>query len=262
MLTRQARHFLLLLNTIAALSALTPCVAAPVDYMREVKPLVASACVQCHSSENPKGGLRLDTAASAIKGGDSGDSIVAGNAEKSLFIQLLSGAHDDIPQMPYKRNPLTSEQTALLKQWVNEGAKAPSSEEPSRWSHWAFVAPKKRPLPELSSARAKITHPVDRWINATLEKESISPSDQASPETLIRRVSLDLTGLPPTLEEIAAFKSDRSADAYEKLVDRLLASPHFGERWGRWWLDQARYSDSNGYSSMRPAACGLTATGW
>ncbi len=247
-----ARHFLILLNTIAALCALPPCGAATVDYVRDVKPLVASACVQCHGSESPKGGLRLDTAANAIKGGDSGDSIVAGNAEKSLFIQLLSGAHDDIPQMPYKRNPLTSEQTAVLKRWINEGAKAPASEEPSRWSHWAFVAPSKRPLPELSSARTQSSHPVDRWIEATLEKEGISPSAPASPETLIRRVSLDLTGLPPTLEEIAAFTSDRSANAYEKLVERLLASPHFGERWGRWWLDQARYSDSNGYSIDAP----------
>ncbi len=256
---RPASLFLSPLNTLGALLALTTSGAAAVDYEREVKPLLASACVQCHGSENPKGGLRLDTAANAFKGGDSGDCIVAGNAEKSLFVRLLFGAHDDIPQMPYKRNPLTSEQTALLKQWINEGAKAPSREEPSRWSHWAFEPPSKRPLPPLSKTRysessrsAKGANPVDRWIDATLEKEGISPSAQASPETLIRRLSLDLTGLPPTVEEVDAFKADRSADAYPKLVERLLASPHFGERWGRWWLDQARYSDSNGYSIDAP----------
>jgi mono/diheme cytochrome c family protein len=235
-----------------ALGTFTANGAAAVDYARDVKPLIATACVQCHSSEKPKGGLRLDTAANAMAGGDSGNSIVPGAPEKSLFIQLLDGAHDDIPQMPYKRNPLTGEQTALLKQWIREGAKAPANEHPSTWSHWAFSPPAKRHLPMPSPAKAPTAHPVDAWINAALEKEAITPSNQATAETLIRRVSLDLTGLPPTLEEVAAFTSDKSPDAYEKLVDRLLASPHFGERWGRWWLDQARYSDSNGYSIDAP----------
>ena len=235
-----------------ALGTFTANGAAAVDYARDVKPLIATACVQCHSSEKPKGGLRLDTAKNAMKGGDSGSSIVLGAPEKSLFIQLLDGAHDDIPQMPYKRNPLTGEQTALLKQWIKEGAKAPANEQPSTWSHWAFSPPAKQPLPKPASAKAATNHPVDAWINAALEKEAITPSTQATAETLIRRVALDLTGLPPTLEEVAAFTADKSPDAYEKLVDRLLASPHFGERWGRWWLDQARYSDSNGYSIDAP----------
>jgi mono/diheme cytochrome c family protein len=235
-----------------ALGTLTANGAATVDYARDVKPLIATACVQCHSSEKPKGGLRLDTAANAMKGGDSGHSIIPGAPEKSLFIQLLDGAHDDIPQMPYKRNPLTSEQTALLKQWIKEGAKAPAIEQPSSWSHWAFIPPAKRPLPKSPLNQAASNHPVDAWINAALDKEAVKPSTRATAETLIRRVSLDLTGLPPTLEEVAAFTADNSPDAYEKLVDRLLASPHFGERWGRWWLDQARYSDSNGYSIDAP----------
>jgi hypothetical protein len=235
-----------------ALGTFTATGAAAVDYARDVKPLIATACVQCHSSEKPKGGLRLDTAANAMKGGDSGNSIIPGAPDKSLFIQLLEGAHDDIPPMPYKRNPLTREQTALLKQWIKEGANAPANEQPSAWSHWAFNPPAKRPLPKSPLNKAASNHPVDAWINAALEKEAITPSAQGTPETLVRRVTLDLTGLPPTLEEVAAFTADKSPDAYEKLVDRLLASPHFGERWGRWWLDQARYSDSNGYSIDAP----------
>ena len=137
-----------------ALGIFTANGAAAVDYARDVKPLIATACVQCHSSEKPKGGLRLDTAENAMKGGDSGSSIVLGAPEKSLFIQLLDGAHDDIPQMPYKRNPLTGEQTALLKQWIKEGAKAPANEQPSTWSHWAFSPPAKQPLPKPASAKA------------------------------------------------------------------------------------------------------------
>ena len=245
-------HAAIALACAFALGTFTATGAAAVDYARDVKPLIATACVQCHSSEKPKGGLRLDTAANAMKGGDSGNSIIPGAPDKSLFIQLLEGAHDDIPPMPYKRNPLTREQTALLKQWIKEGANAPANEQPSAWSHWAFNPPAKRPLPKSPLNKAASNHPVDAWINAALEKEAITPSAQGTPETLVRRVTLDLTGLPPTLEEVAAFTADKSPDAYEKLVDRLLASPHFGERWGRWWLDQARYSDSNGYSIDAP----------
>ena len=241
------RFSLLALSLSAALHPLHA--AAPVDYVKEVKPLLATACVQCHSSSRPKGGFRLDTAAAALKGGDSGDAILRGRAQESLFIRLLDGAHDDIPQMPYKRNALTTEQVDLLKRWINEGAQAPTDEQPSTWTHWAFIPPKR---PSLPATQAAVQNPVDAFLLAALEKEQIAPSAAASPETLIRRVSLDLTGLPPTVEEVRAFTADSSADAYPKLVDRLLASSHFGERWGRWWLDQARYADSNGYSIDAP----------
>ena len=223
---------------------------AAVDYLGEIKPVFATACVQCHDAGKQKGGLRLDTAAEAVKGGDSGASIVVRKADESLLVQLLNGAHGDIAQMPYKRNPLTVEQVNLVKQWINEGAKAPAAEVPSKWTHWAFIAPKRPRVPE--GATYKALNPIDAFIGARLDKEGIKPSPFARRETLIRRVSLDLTGLPPSVREVDAFVNDRDPLAYEKLVERLLKSPHYGERWGRWWLDQARYADSSGYSTDEP----------
>jgi mono/diheme cytochrome c family protein len=228
--------------------------SAAVDYVREVKPLFASACVQCHGAANPKGGLRLDTAAAALKGGDAGPAVAPGNADQSLLLTLLQGAHDEIPQMPYKRNPLAPEQVSLIQQWITEGAKFPANETPSEWTHWSFVAPKR----EKSGERAregKGLHPIDGFINATLAKQDIKPSPRAEATTLVRRLSLDLTGLPPSVAEVEAFTADFAKDAsgaVGRYADRLLASPHHGERWGRWWLDQARYADSNGYSIDAP----------
>ena len=235
-----------------ALALLVTAASAPaaVDYLREIKPLFATACVQCHDATKAKGGLRLDTAAALMKGGDSGASIVIGKADESLLLQILNGPHGDIPQMPYKRNPLTVEQVGVVKQWINEGAKAPATEEPSKWTHWAFVAPRRPAVAETSKYKSQ--NPIDAFINTRLEQEGIAPSPPAARETLIRRVSLDLTGLPPTVREVDAFVNDADPRAYENLVERLLKSPHYGERWGRWWLDQARYADSNGYSIDAP----------
>jgi hypothetical protein len=234
---------LLLLQTIA-----TPAFAA-VDYAREIKPLLASACVQCHGAAQPKGGLRLDTAEAARAGGDSGKALLPGKSGESLMIRLLSGAHEDIPQMPYKRNPLASEHASLLSRWIDEGATGPENEEPSVWTHWAFVAPKR---PALPTPATRAAHPVDALLQPSLEAKGIRPSPRAEKETLLRRVHLDLTGLPPSPTEADAFLQDAAPDAFEKVVDRLLQSPHYGERWGRWWLDQARYADSNGYSIDAP----------
>jgi hypothetical protein len=225
---------------------------AAVDYVKEVKPLIATACVQCHNADQKKGGLVLDTAASALKGGDKGPVVVAGKGDRSLLVDLLQGPHGDLPQMPYKRNALGADQVALIKQWIDEGAHAPANETPSVWTHWAFIAPKAAAAPKISGADAKAANPIDAFILARLEKEKIQPSPLAQRETLIRRVSLDLTGLPPTVEEVDAFVKDNDPTAYDRLVDRLLESPHYGERWGRWWLDQARYADSNGYSIDAP----------
>ncbi|QIF05731.1 PSD1 and planctomycete cytochrome C domain-containing protein [Roseimicrobium sp. ORNL1] len=236
------------------LTCLAPWQLAPaaVDYVREVKPLFATACVQCHGAANPKGGLRLDTAAAALKGGDAGPAVAPGKADQSLLLTLLQGTHDEIPQMPYKRNPLAPEQIAVIQQWINEGAKFPANEAPSEWTHWSFVAPKR----EKSGAREGTgVHPIDGFINATLAKQDIKPSPRAEATTLVRRLSLDLTGLPPGISEVEAFTTDFAKDAsgaIGRYADRLLASPHHGERWGRWWLDQARYADSNGYSIDAP----------
>jgi mono/diheme cytochrome c family protein len=227
--------------------------SAAVDYTNEVKPLLATACVQCHGASNPKAGLRLDTAAAAFKGGDSGPAIITGNARESLLIALLHGEHDDIPQMPYKRNPLSEEQIALLSTWISEGASYPATEEPSIWTHWAFVPPQRKS--EIRNPKSAIGNPIDSFIDALLTKHGIKPSPRAEPTTIIRRLALDLTGLPPTVAEVEAFTRAYATDpasSIQDLVSKLLASPHYGERWGRWWLDQARYADSNGYSIDAP----------
>ena len=232
------RSFIILLATV------TPCVAA-IDYTQQIKPLLQAQCVKCHGATAQKGKLKLDTAAAAIKGGEHGASIVPGKSAESLLIQTIEGTHAEISKMPYKRPPLDSAQVTLLRQWIDDGAHAPKDEKPSDDRHWAFIAPKK---PAFQGEA------IDYFVRARLKKEGLSPSPEASPETLIRRVSLDLTGLPPTPQEVEQFIADyaKSPKAYDALVQRLLASPHYGERWARWWLDQARYADSNGYSIDAP----------
>ena len=262
--------FIAVLGTFAAASA---ALAAPVDYAREIQPLLAQHCYQCHGAMQPKHGLRLDTAASALKGGQSGPAFTPGKASASLLVQVISGTHKDITRMPYKKPPLSDAQIALVRRWIDEGAKAPANEVPGSKMHWAFVAPQRPEVPRVISKEvisnppgkaakfaplntqsliANYSHPIDAFIHARLAKEQLTPSPEADRVTLIRRLSLDLLGLPPKPEEVDAFVNDQSPDAYEKLVERLLASPHYGERWGRWWLDVARYSDSNGYSIDAP----------
>ena len=244
--------------------------AAPVDYVKEIQPLLAQHCYQCHGATQPKHGLRLDTAAFAIKGGQSGPAIRAGKSSDSLLVQVISGTHKDITQMPYKKPPLSDAQIALVRRWIDEGAKAPANEVPGSKVHWAFIAPKRPEVPKVISKEVispkagksaplntqslitNYSHPIDAFIRARLVLEKLTPSPEADRVTLIRRLSLDLLGLPPSPTEVDAFVNDKSPDAYEKLVERLLASPHYGERWGRWWLDVARYADSNGYSIDAP----------
>ncbi|MCI0746696.1 MAG: DUF1549 domain-containing protein, partial [Verrucomicrobia subdivision 3 bacterium] len=228
-----------------------PLVGAPVDYAREVKPIFAEHCYRCHGAAQQKGKLRLDTAALALKGGENGSSFKAGNSTNSLIVQAIKGTHDEISRMPYKKPPLGDAQIDLIARWIDEGARAPDNEEPESNKHWAFVKPSRPPLPAIQQP-GWIGNAIDRFILARLEKEGIQPSPEADRAALIRRLCLDLTGLPPSVREVDDFVSDRSPDAYDKLVERLLASPHYGERWGRHWLDVARYADSNGYSIDAP----------
>jgi mono/diheme cytochrome c family protein len=226
--------------------------AAPVDYPRDVKPLLAEHCYRCHGASQQKAGLRLDTAAAALKGGEHGPGFKPRRSADSLLVQAVGGMHDSISQMPYKKHPLSERQIALLARWIDEGAVAPADEQPAKDLHWAFVAPSRPVIPKLATRKSSIVNPIDAFILARLAQERIKPSPQADRVTLIRRLSLDLTGLPPSLAEVDDFVKDRSPDAYEKVVERLLASPHYGERWGRHWLDVARYADSNGYSIDAP----------
>lgn len=224
----------------------------PVDYVRDVKPLLTKHCVSCHGASKPRANLRLDTAEAAIRGGDGGPSILPGKSEESPLIDAVVGG-GELERMPLKRPPLTGQQIATLKAWIDQGAHAPQGEtpDPTRAKHWAFEPPVRPELPRVSRTDWG-QNPIDRFILAGLERERLQPSPDADRVTLIRRVSLDLTGLLPSLEDVDTFVSDSRPDAYERLVDRLLASPHFGERWARPWLDLARYADSNGYSIDAP----------
>ncbi len=221
-----------------------------VDYLRSIKPLLARHCVSCHGAEKPRGGLRLDTAGAALKGGKEGPAVVPGNAEESALLAAVLG-EGATERMPLNRPPLSEAEITLLRAWINQGAHAPADESASTAIHWAFVPPQRPAVPSVKQA-AGARNPIDRFILARLERENLEPSPEADRGTLLRRVSLDLIGLPPSLEERAAFLADDSPDAYERAVDRLLASPHFGERWGRLWLDQARYADSNGFNIDAP----------
>jgi hypothetical protein len=222
-----------------------------VDYVRDIKPLLARHCVSCHGAAKPRGGLRLDTAAHALAGGDNGPSIEPGSPEdSSLYLSVIG--EGDVERMPLRRTPLKDDEVARLRHWITQGARAPADEEPSKpYVHWAFVSPKRISPPDVK-ATSWVVNPIDQFVLAKLEATGVSPSPEADRATLIRRLSLDLIGLPPALDEVAAFERDTDPDAYERLVDRLLASPHYGERWARPWLDLARYADSNGYSIDAP----------
>ena len=226
---------------------------ATVDYVRDVKPLLAQHCVPCHGAKITKAKLRLDTAAFMLKGGASGPAIVPGKAQQSPLIDALTGANG-FTAMPLNRPALSAKPVGLVAAWINQGAKAPADEvadDGTGRNHWAFKAPQRARVPAVSDATWP-RNPIDHFILERLEQEKIKPSAQADAVTLLRRAYLDLLGLPPSPEEVDAFLADDRVDAYERVVDRLLASPHYGERWGRHWLDLARYADTHGFSIDGP----------
>ena len=223
---------------------------AQVDFARDIQPIFQASCAPCHFSDKPKGDLRLDSKAMALKGGLSGAVIIPGHSAGSRLLQRILGAGGE-QRMPPGRAPLSAAQIELIRRWIDEGAVWPDQSSVSNLKseiskHWAFIPPVHPALPDVKN-KAWARNPIDRFILARLEREQLAPSPEADKVTLLRRLSLDLTGLPPTPEEVEAFVSDRRPQAYEKQVERLLASPHYGERWGRHWLDAARYADSDGY---------------
>jgi mono/diheme cytochrome c family protein len=241
----------LLLALPAALLLTTTAPAADaVDYNREIKPILAARCYGCHGAKKQRSGLRLDTAKAAREGSNAGPVIVPGKSAESRLIHAVTGTHD-APAMPPKGPRVSSKEVALLRRWIDEGAKAPGNEvgqviqEKNR--HWAFHPIQRPSLPAVKDARW-VRNDIDRFILARLEKEGLTHSPEADRRTLIRRVYLDLVGLPPTPDEVTAFLADNRPGAYERVVNRLLASPHYGERWGRHWLDLARYADSHGFT--------------
>src|SRR5579864_7703577 len=218
-----------------------------IDYSTDIQPIFRSSCYSCHQGEKPSAGLHLDSKAAALAGGVSGKVIVPGNSKDSLILKRLL-ASDPRVRMPFGGTPLAPDKIELIREWIDQGAVWPDDQRAAR--HWAYVKPVRPAVPKLTNA-AWLRNPIDAFVLARLEKEGLTPSPEASKETLIRRVSLDLIGLPPTVEEIDQFAADQSPDAYEKLVDRLLASPHYGERWAAPWLDLARYADTNGFEADR-----------
>src|SRR6185369_13122364 len=225
----------LVITLIAAANA----VAAPIDFSREILPILSENCFQCHGPDaaQRKGDLRLDTKTDALR--TANPVIVPGKSgDSELIVRVLSSDPNEVMPPPKSNRKLTAAQIELLKNWVDQGA---------AWGkHWAYETPKRPPIPVVQN-KSWARNEVDRFILAKLETEKLSPSPEADRVTLIRRLSLDLLGLPPTPGEVDRFVSDTSPTAYTELVERLLASPHFGERWGRHWLDAARYADSDGY---------------
>ena len=253
------------------LSKLPPAAVRNVDFVTDIQPLLATNCYACHGPKKAEAALRWDTKDIALKGSEHGPVIVPGNSAESLMILLVAGLKGEDKVMPQKGDRLTPEQVGLLRAWIDQGADWPdtaSVKVEDKRNHWAFRPPARPAVPKVRNANWP-RNPIDNFVLARLESPPASrettsapaknekhrhssetplePSPQADSVTLIRRLSLDLVGLPPAPKEVEAFVNDRSPDAYDKLVERLLASPHYGEHWGRHWLDVARYADSNGY---------------
>ncbi|MDB6029124.1 MAG: hypothetical protein JWM68_5347, partial [Verrucomicrobiales bacterium] len=236
--------------------AAAPDPAALEFFEKKIRPLLAENCYKCHSAqaEKLKGGLMLDSKDGLLKGGDTGPAITPGDPEKSLLIKAVRYADENL-QMPPKGKKLSAEQIADLETWVKAGAADPRTGKVEGkaneiWTktktHWAFQ-PIRKATPPTVKDRAWVKGPLDAFVLAKLEEKNLKPSAPADKRTLIRRATFDLTGLPPTAEEVATFLKDKSTNAFAKVVDRLLASPRYGERWARHWLDVARYADTKGY---------------
>jgi Protein of unknown function (DUF1549)/Protein of unknown function (DUF1553)/Planctomycete cytochrome C len=233
-------------------------VSKSIQYNRDVRPILAENCFSCHGFDggSREAGLRLDTREGATVQLDSGTTaIVPGDPQTSeLYLRVVSEDEDTVMPPHHSKKRLNDKQKEILKSWIEEGA--------TYQKHWAFIAPKSEPppdavgaQPDASAIRLMPANAIDSFVQSRLKAAGMSPSPSADRITLLRRVQLDLIGLPPTPDEIDSYLADcehNPKTAYARLVDRLLCSPHFGERWARWWLDQARYGDSNGYSIDAP----------
>lgn len=246
------RCLLLSMLLTATASCLFAADETGVDYLRDIKPLLIEKCARCHGTRAPQATLRLDSRAGALTGGDSGPALVPGKSSESRVIHAVTGS-DGASKMPPEGAPLSDAQIDLLKKWIDAGAIAPADEitpplEVTHSDHWSFQPVQRPTVPDVTG----VVHPIDAFIRQRLAAEQLTPSPPAPLHTQLRRVHLDLLGLPPSPALVDEFLGDTSPDAYERLVDRLLASPHFGERWGRDWLDAARYADSNGFTRDMP----------
>ena len=239
--------------TLCSLFITSACRAESDDdfFEARVRPLLVKHCLECHGAKKQEGGLRLDSRDAWMRGGDRGDAIIAGEPDKSLLIQAVRHDNPDL-QMPPDTKKLTAAEIADLEAWVQRGAADPRRESAASISErmsleqsrtfWSFQ-PLEAVAPPQDAADHWSRNSIDAFVLAELKKHDLSPVADADRRTLIRRATFDLTGLPPTPDEIDAFLRDESADAFETVVDRLLQSPAYGERWGRHWLDVARYAE-------------------
>ena len=217
-----------------------------VDYTRDVKPILAARCYGCHSARKHENELRLDAASLILKGGEGGAAVEPGKSGDSLLIEAVLG--ENMLRMPPEGEPLTADQIGKLKKWIDQGATAPKNETipPDPSQHWSYLRPVRSAVPTVTEAEwAK--NPVDAFLLAAQQKGGVKHADAAPKNILLRRLYIDLIGIPPTRAELHEFQGDNSPNAYERVVDRLLASPQYGERWGRHWMDVWRYSDWDGF---------------
>jgi len=252
-----AAGLLLAWSAVLAAAPAPKLTSAQADFFeKKVRPVLVKDCYKCHSAEGGriKGGLRVDTRDGLLRGGESGPAIVPGNPDRSLLIRAIRYRERDL-QMPPDDKKLPASQIADLEAWVRMGAPDPREDTPNKYGaaptdpkqHWSFQPIFKPIIPDFRKDWALLArNAVDHYVFATLEAKQLAPSPRADKVTLIRRATFNLTGLPPTLQEVDDFLADNSEQAFEKVVDRLLASPRYGERWGRHWLDVARYGDTTG----------------
>lgn len=241
---------------LRAIGAACMCVSAtsaaePVQFQMQIRPILEAHCFKCHGPDKRRGGLGLYERETAFVGGDSGERvIVPGDSGASAMIRRVS-SNDTKERMPAEGDPLTRGEIDLLAAWIDQGAVWDAVDSGAKLQHWSFLAPEKH-APPMVWHSGQVRNPIDAFILARLEREGLSPSLEADRYTLVRRAYLELIGIPPSPEEAVAFAADKRPDAYERLVDELLASPHYGERQARGWLDAARYADTNGYEKDRP----------
>ncbi len=241
-------------TSITLADDLPPPASHKVDYATEIRPLLERSCVKCHGDRAQKGGLVLNVRDLAFKGGDDGPIIQRGKSAESKLITAVSGLDDNLVMPPTGvGEALSAKEVGLLRAWIDQGATWPDAlagKAKFTSNHWAFQPIKQHNIPTTKTP-GWVRNPIDSFVLSSLERQGTKPAPEATRETLLRRLSLDLIGLLPTIAEIDAFLADKSPNAYEKQVDRLLASPHYGERWARRWLDRARYADTNGYEKDR-----------
>jgi mono/diheme cytochrome c family protein len=229
-----------------------PAITRPVDFAKEVFPVFEKSCQGCHGEAQQMGELRLDTKTIAMRGGAGGPAVIPGHGSASPLLKRIAHV-EGVNPMPMGGEKLTNNEIALIRAWIDQGAVWPDGvgrTEAKVERHWAYIRPEGPVPPQAGAGWAR--NAIDRFVSAKLEGKGLKPNPEASRETLVRRLSLDLTGVPPTEDQVDSFLADQGPGAYERLVDRLLESPRYGEHWASSWLDLARYADTNGYESDEP----------